>query len=120
MELMSSHPSQMAATEPSSMSPTADARRADAGLRPEGAHHTGCSPARTPPTAPPISPVGRGVRPFEPEGNTQPMATPKGLAPTPIGVSTVLVAKLIGVTVSSPAVLAYAVVPLGVMAMPNG
>jgi hypothetical protein len=53
-------------------------------------------------------------------GTTQPMAMPKGLAPTPIWVSTLLVAVLIGVTVSLPAVLTYAVVPSGVMAMPNG
>ena len=56
MEMMSSHPSRMASTEPTSVSPTVDARRVDAGLRPEEAHHTGCSSARTPPTAAPISP----------------------------------------------------------------
>ena len=57
---------------------------------------------------------------FERWGDTQPMAMPKGLAPTPIWASTVLVAVLIGVTVLLPAVLTYAVVPLGVMAMPKG
>ena len=56
MEMMSPQPSRMASTEPTSVSPAVEARRADAGLRPEEAHHTGCSPARTPATAAPISP----------------------------------------------------------------